>query len=320
MGVYNYYGKDGTGYNTWDEMRKADKRWEQQEKQNRLLEEQNKLIREQQEREDFKARMERNRIAYQQRYEEFENNWQIDIFPLMQKAGIKDPVKYFEELQKLYNSQPEQIIPEIPKVKNITEAKNLMGIISKNVDISRNIDEYNLIMKEIRKIISPADKRIYLYIFTTFILAGGLVLLSCTTGNDILILISLIIALIISIIMIKKYKKGLKDNPKLDKQRMINEINSFIDNTNVENRKEMEQWESKIKNYEQKRLKNFNLLLEIALEKLSIAESELEEYDINYRLQFNDYPSDYEEKKKEYFNKINSSKAKKDGTEVFLDL
>lgn len=120
--------------------------------------------------------------------------------------------------------------------------------------------------------------------------------------------------------MIKKYKKGLKDNPKLDKQRMINEINSFIDNRNVENRKEMEQWESKIKNYEQKRLKNFNLLLEIALEKLSIAESELEEYDINYRLQFNDYPSDYEEKKKEYFNKINSSKAKKDGTEVFLDL
>ena len=45
MGTYNYYGKDGTGYNTWDEMRKADKRWEQQEKQKRLLEEQNKLIR-----------------------------------------------------------------------------------------------------------------------------------------------------------------------------------------------------------------------------------------------------------------------------------
>lgn len=320
MGVYNYYGKDGTGYNTWDEMRKADKRWEQQEKQNRLLEEQNKLIREQQEREEFHAKMERNRIAYQQRYEEFENNWQTDIFPLMQKAGIKDPVKYFEELQKLYNSQPEQSIPEIPKVKNITEAKNLMGIISKNVDISRNIDEYNLVMKEIRKIISPADKRMYLYIFTTLILAGGLVLLSCATGNDILILISLVIALIISIIMTKKYKKGLKDNPKLDKQRMLNEINNFIDNKNAENRKEMEQWENKIKNYEQKRLKNFNLLLEIALEKLSMAESELEEYDINYRLQFNDYPSDYEEKKKEYFNKINASKAKKDGTEVFLDL
>lgn len=107
---------------------------------------------------------------------------------------------------------------------------------------------------------------------------------------------------------------------KREMNQKIELVNNEIKKYNEQSNKEIQQWESKIKNYEQKRLKNFNLFLEIALEKLSIAESELEEYDINYQLQFNDYPSDYEEKKKEYFNKINSSKAKKDGTEVFLDL
>ena len=37
-------------------------------------------------------------------------------------------------------------------------------------------------------------------------------------------------------------------------------------------------------------------------------------------LQFHKYPNEYEEKKKEYFNKQNTNKAKKDGTEIFLDL
>ncbi|MBR3255871.1 MAG: hypothetical protein IKF97_06670 [Clostridia bacterium] len=45
--TYRHYGKDGTFYDTLDEMRKADARWEQQEKQNKLLEEQNNLLKQQ---------------------------------------------------------------------------------------------------------------------------------------------------------------------------------------------------------------------------------------------------------------------------------
>lgn len=82
----------------------------------------------------------------------------------------------------------------------------------------------------------------------------------------------------------------------------------------------MQEWENKIKNYEQKRLQNFNFLLEIALEKLGVAISELNQEKINFMLQFYKYPNEYEEKKKEYFNKLNTNKAKKDGTEIFLDL
>lgn len=44
--TYRHYGKDGTFYDTWNEMRKANARWEQQEKQNKLIEEQNKLLEE----------------------------------------------------------------------------------------------------------------------------------------------------------------------------------------------------------------------------------------------------------------------------------
>ena len=303
MGTYNYYGKDGTGYNTWDEMRKADKRWEQQEKQNRLLEEQNKLIREQQEREEFHARMERNRIAYQQRYEEFENNWQTDIFPLMQKAGIKDPVAYLEKLRELYNDKPEK-------------AEELKLLDKTNIRKWNKISNYPTnISNELLKIYNPSANKIVIIISLIIFSIVGL----CMFDGD---FTSLVVIAICFLFILGTTLFFMNYDPK--KKREMNQkielVNNEIKKYNEQSNKEIQQWESKIKNYEKKRLKNFNLFLEIALEKLSIAESELEEYDINYRLQFNDYPSDYEKNKKEYFNKINANKAKKDGTEVFLDL
>lgn len=315
-----FWGKDGTYYNTWDEMKRADVKWEQQDKQNRLIAEQNRLIRQQQERQEFQEELERRKIAYQQRYEEFEYKWQTEICPLLEEAKIKNPVKYLENLQELYNSKPDLVIPKIPKINSITEARNLISIISRNTDISKHIDEYRLIMKEIRKITAPLDKKRFLYTCITTIICSGILLVSCATGKDFFILLSLLIDLIVAIIIRYKYKKELAENPKLNKQTLINEINNFIDAKNIENRKEIEQWENKIKNYENKRLENFNYLLEIALEKLSIAESELENYNINYRLQFNDYPSDYDKKKNEYLNKKNLNQAKENGTEDFLDL
>ena len=42
-------GKDGANYNSYNELVKANAKWEQQERQNRLLEEQNRLMSEENE-------------------------------------------------------------------------------------------------------------------------------------------------------------------------------------------------------------------------------------------------------------------------------
>ena len=47
MANINHVGKDGVVYHSWEECKKANARWEQQERQNKLLEEQNNLIRKQ---------------------------------------------------------------------------------------------------------------------------------------------------------------------------------------------------------------------------------------------------------------------------------
>ncbi|HJJ05418.1 MAG TPA: hypothetical protein OIM45_06200 [Clostridiaceae bacterium] len=47
MANINHVGKDGVVYHSWDEYKKANARWEQQERQNKLLEEQNNLLRKQ---------------------------------------------------------------------------------------------------------------------------------------------------------------------------------------------------------------------------------------------------------------------------------
>ena len=323
-----YPGKDGIVYNTWDEMRKANVRWEQQEKQNRLLEEQNRMLQEQQIREQIRelgekleAKAEQMRIEYQQRYEIFESKWQSEIYPLMIKAKIKEPAKYHENLQELYyNSKPEPKFPKIPNVKNIKEARYIFSKIAQNDDIYLHQDEYNLIMKDIRKIVAPLNRISTKYIIITLFLCITPFLLASASGNNILIFLSFILALFIAFTSIFFYRKEVKNNPKLDSKKIVSEVNNYIDKKNIENRKEVTEWENKIKNYENKRLNNFNYLLEIALEELSIAESELMQSDINYKLQFNDYPSDYIKKKNEYFNKKNLNQAIQDGTEDFLNL
>lgn len=321
MGNNGYIGKDGTYYNTWREKQQADVKWEQQDKQNRLLEEQNRIMREQQEREQFEARMEARRQAYQQRYEEFEYIWQTEIYPLMIEAKIKDPVKYYENLKELYyNSKPESPFPKIPNVESINEVKYIFTKIVKNNDIHLHLDEYNQMMKDIKKFIAPIKRISTKYIIITFILYIIPFLLSCASGNDFLVILSFSLGMFIIPISVSLYKKDIENNPKLDTKKIISDVNNYIDKKNIENRKELTEWENKIKNYENKRLNNFNYLLEIALEKLSIADSEFEEDEINYKLQFHDYPSNYDKKKNEYLNKKNLDKAKNYGIEDFLDL
>lgn len=302
-------GKDGVYYNDVHELMKANARWKQQEKQNQLLKEQNELIRQQQEKERIQAELERERIARQKREENFNNKWETEIFPLMKEAGIKEPLEYVVKLRELYKSKPIEI-PKIPMLKKFSEV-NMIIYKYKN---------FSNFIKNICELAKPIKKLENMCIIIPIILCGSIFLLSATTGKDFIILLSLIICLVIVVVDVKIYRKQLTEKPAFDKEKITKEINVLIEKQNKENIKEMQEWENKIKNYEKKRLQDFNFLLEIALEKLGVAISELNEEKINFMLQFYKYPNEYEEKKKEYFNKQNTNKAKKDGTEIFLDL
>lgn len=307
-------GKDGAYYNNVDELMKANARWTQQEKQNQLLKEQNELIRQQQERERIQAELERERIARQKREENFGTKWETEIFPLMKEAGIKEPLEYAVKLRELYKSKPIEI-PKIPMLKNFNEV-NLMVYKNKN---------FSNFVNNVSKLAKPLQRLQTMCMVIPLILCMSLLLLSIPIvveiGHDIIIMIIWLISCFgIIVATIKIYKKLLRNNPAFDKEKITKEINVLIEKQNKENRKEMQEWENKIKNYEQKRLQNFNFLLEIALEELGVAISELNQEKINFMLQFYKYPNEYEEKKKEYFNKQNTNKAKKDGTEIFLDL
>lgn len=301
--MVGFWGKDGTHYNTWNEKRQADVKWEQQEKQNKLIAEQNKLIRQQQERQEFQEELERRKIAYQQRYEEFEYKWQIDIFPLMQEAGIKEPVSYLEKLRELYDSKPEKE-EELPLLNNTNIRK-----------WNRIADYPTKISDELLKIYNPLSN--YACIIFGLILYSiiGLCMFDRNLSTIVIIAICFLFTIVVPLYITNHFPKK-----KREMNKKIEIVNTEIKKYNEQSNKEIEQWENKIKNYENKRLKNFNYLLEIALEELSIAESELENYNINYRLQFNDYPSDYDKKKNEYLNKKNLNQAKENGTEDFLDL
>lgn len=314
MASGNYYGKDGTFYETWNEMRQANAKWEQQERQNNLLREQNRLIREEQERQNNLLREQQERIARQKREENFNHKWETELFPLMKEAGIKEPLEYVVKLRELYKSKPVEI-PKIPILKNFNEV-NLMVYKNKN---------FSNFVNNVYKLSKPLQRLQTMVIAIPPILCMSLSLLSIPItveiGHDIIIMIIWLISCLgIIVATIKIYKKLLRNNPAFDKEKITKEINVLIEKQNKENRKEMQEWENKIKNYEQKRLQNFNFLLEIALEKLGVAISELNKEKINFMLQFHKYPNEYEEKKKEYFNKQNTNKAKKDGTEIFLDL
>lgn len=303
MGYNGYIGKDGTYYNTWNEMKQADVKWEQQDKQNRLIAEQNKLIKEQQARQEQQERQEQMEIAYQQRRAEFEYKWQTDIFPLMQEAGIKEPVSYLEKLRELYDSEPE------------TE-ENLPLLNNTNIRKWNRIANYpTKIGDELLKIYNPLSN--YACIIFGLILYSiiGLCMFDGNFSTIVIIAICFLFTIVVPLYITNHFPKR-----KREMNKKIEVVNTEIKKYNEQSNKEIEQWENKIKNYENKRLKNFNYLLEIALEELSIAESELGNNDINYRLQFNDYPSDYDKKKNEYLNKKNLNQAKENGTEDFLDL
>lgn len=325
----NWAGKDGCLYGSWQEKRKADVKWEQQEKQNKLLQEQNNLIKQQREieqRHEFEEQMQEQKRQFdfqlqkihEQGQKNFEKIFIEEISPLMLDAGIKDPVEYYKKLQELYGDKPTE-----EELKLLTE----------DVDIKETVN-YPLEIGEKIKKLPPAVKKMTRKSQVKFSLVEAVFLggigLFCSEFNILFGLVfgvfGFIAGMLVMLIANVNTKANLKEKEK--RKDKINSINTEIEECNQKIRKESEEWENKIKNFEKRRMEKFNYSLEIALDRLSIAQNLLarDKYDIeyyqklDYTLKFNKYPEDWEKKKQEYYDKKNREKAVNDGTEMFLNL
>lgn len=338
----NWAGKDGCLYGSWQEKRKADVKWEQQEKQNKLLQEQNNLMRMQQEEarriefEQKNAKIEEQKKILQENMTNISFNYINDnIFPEMIKAGIKNPDIYTTKLMELYAEVQKEEKIKLEKIDtNIIDRKT---IYDQKINLS-TLAQYPLNIKnEIIKINQLCTNLKWDW-FTCFGVAfsiAGIIFGSFFLFEDITIgIIILIVSGLLGFCSLKSYKSPKKIKHRKEKEKEIiekidtinKEIEEYNKNLNpIDNVKE-----EKIKKLEQRRLKDFNYLLEFNLEKLGEILSKIdlnEKIKYNFKLRYNPYPSDYESKKEEYQKqqeeiiKINQRKiAEEQGTEIFEDL
>lgn len=331
------YGLDGTYYKDSKERERADARFRQQREQNRLLEEQNRLIKQQQQKEqnrstiqqqtqspyiveeispemqrllDKQKMLEEKQQQLQIRMKHFSEVSETFINPLMKEAGINNPVAYQDKLYELYSEQPKE-----KELKLLDE--NNIKLLSEN-----EIQQYpSEIQSKIKN--SKYNKQSPNLLLIGFALSAVIALIGIFVESEI-VLISAIFPISICGFMNSLTSNSKKAKKKLERQikENIQPINSEIEKYNNSIKEKRKEWENKIRNFEKKRIDNFNYLLEIALDKLSVETAILfqEENKIDYRLQFNQYPSDWEEKRKEFYNNLNKEKAIKDGTEIFEDL
>ena len=326
----SYYGKDGYFYPTLEEKRRADRNWDQQERQNKLLQEQNELMKQQQYEEQRKIDEAREKEIQEQEnkklqgmIDDFIKGCNETIYPLMEEAGIKDPVEYHKKLRELYSKKPEK------------QVVNLLDENSEQIITEDELQNYPYdLWDEIRNLnnLRKPKKSNFIISYIIFAIVFA-VILGILTGEFVLsAIISTIISITALIIVLKPIKKTEKNTSNtIENQRKlaIQSINEKIEKYNNKVRKENEEWENKIKSFEKKRLENFNYKLEIALHQLSVMEGFLEkvlDYDksknskMNFELQFNKYPSDFEQKREEFWKEKRMKKAKEDGTEIFEEL
>ena len=115
------YGKDGTFYNDWKEMRRADEAWYQRDKNNKLLQEQNKMKKKEIEIME-KEQKEKNRLLQEQ------NN-------LMKKQN---------EEQKRQNEELEKQSKELERHNKEIEKKNSLNTVDEEIRNSNNNNQVKI--------------------------------------------------------------------------------------------------------------------------------------------------------------------------------
>ena len=339
--TYRHYGKDGTFYDTWDEMRKANARWEQQEKQNKLIEEQNKLL------ENRNKLLEKQQKELEKQTELINNTesnleqQQIDVnntnkskkekMPTTKEAikrnleqySYDDILKYlelqnYEEICAYRDSYKEKIhlLPtatntNIRKYENITSEK-FWGTFNNRLFVGRCSKELDEKMHDINvHICRYKDKYLEDYsekynkpkigIFILKAIIWCLILcpifyflpyIFTLNTSPLLAIISGILVLIDFFLNFSSKKHQFEIYDK-EKSERLSKINKEFNEYNTLAKEIQEKITQKSKKIEENRIKNFNYELEFILEEI-----------YNLGLRYNEYPSDYQEKKAEYFEKI----------------
>lgn len=313
-------GRDGGNYKTWSEKEAANARWDQQQTQNKLLEEQNRLLRQQEYERERKIKMEREKEEKEQKGKSYLSFLENVTIPRMLKAGIKSPAEYLKKLIELYGSKPvtlELIDKESTEI--IEDEEYPYEMLSK-------INEINMFNRQLENPmeLKKEQRKFFIKIMLVISIIEG-VILSIATKEVVwgcgFAAVTFVFELILMPFLIKS--QSLEDTKKA-RIDAIDSLNAEIEELN--NSRGLKEWENRIKNFEQKRLQNFNYLLEFELEEFGELVTEL--YNLpDVKLRFNSYPTDYEQKKKEYYEKMENeikekerTKAVENGTDIFEDL
>lgn len=347
----SYLSKNGAMYETRGEQKLADSQYEQAQllkEQNRLLEEQRRNAQRQRDQErtdEWRAIIaERQEQIRQQNEQIRQQNEQIEREKAAKikklnngfrkkfcnnasNAGIGNPSAYYEKLMQLYclSDNEESSIADL-SISPIAHIEERIRLFSEIKKIGKKLgstgsdmvhSKFDTIKKE-SKVLKDIDKDITT-IITAYIILG--ILLSCLLIDDPIYSVLIVVALsvILSIYLTKqsnttKYNKYLK---KLNSD--IQSYNDSVKNYVCQNR------DQKIYNYEQRRIDNFNVELELlfiamhdsyvdALEEIIAAEIEFTYPD--FRLQYFEYPKAFLDEVK----RIKKDKAVKNGVDIFEGL
>ena len=255
--------------------------------------------------------LQKERKRLEKKIENFNNICNNKIFPLMEDAGIKDPVEYVNKLYDLYSSYPTEKFLDLLNQDNyeiISEEKlkNYPSSIAEKIRLLNNILKFN------------ASLLIKIYLFFSIAVSVGVGISTRSIIGAVIGGVFTFAIMMLIVLTSKPSKKKIKE----EKIKKIPEINLEIEKYNTTIKEKISNWENKIKKYEDRRLSNFNYSLEFALDfysKLSLNMDDNEnKKQNNFRLQFNNYPDDWEEKLADFYNSLENKID--DGTEIFDDL
>lgn len=272
----SYYSEDGYFYPTLEEMRRADRKWKQQERQNKLLEEQNKL-----KEKELELQREQNRVLEEQRREQerinsnYETQRYLDAMYQKRLDEIDRRQKEYDDLSEEFKDNEDLCLLNKTKLQNKYILKDLKESISTCKDmlwIEKNSESDKMRskldnLKEEIKDIKIDDEPIPGWGFFMINLIGAIfiypiLLLNCLTRvysdtNKMILIIHSLYLLVHFIITRFQLAKRNKINEKKIKNRR-NQLQKEINKQN-----------EKIKKYEEESVKSINMKLEIINERFN---------------------------------------------------
>lgn len=280
----SYYSKDGYFYPTLEEMRRADRKWDQQERQNKLLEEQNKL-----KEKELELQREQNRVLEEQQREQerinsnYETQKYLDAKYQRKFDELERRQREYDNLSEKFKNNEDLCLLNKAKLQNKYALKDLKESISTYKDmlwIEKNSESDKMRskldnLKEEIKDIKIDDEPIpgwgfFMINFIGAIFVYPVLLLNCLTKvySDINKTILVVHSLYLLVhFIITRFQ--------LTKRNKINE--KKIKNRRSQLQKEIDKQNEKIKKYEEESVKSINMKLGIINERFNELKTRIKE-------------------------------------------